>query len=694
MAVVTERYKPGIKDMFQIPIVGGGRINPAGDKVVYSLMYLDNFRDNQVKASIHLFDTQTNKTYPFVTEDVISQVRWVDHQTLALLKLAGEAGFQIYIFEGLTGTGQQITDHAGGIETFEPFANGFLYTARRIPDNLAIREGKFGHFKIAGEQESITELYYADRKKMLDYRRNSGRPHAEGDQHTKPVINLTGSLEKPFQIESVTPSPNGDSVFINCRSNEDEFCRDVTDCFRIEFDPDSIFSNEGSPALGVRADRLGLPKGAQVKAISPDGAGMLVLYKEGGPGEHIQSDLWLLDLTIPREALETEDLESHLVCLTKSLDQEPLNVSWTKQGIFISYWNKNNCEIARLSIDGEIEVWDTQGLSPEAFFLNEAAQISLRAASATRLAEIYYGSPASKGWDLKRITSFNEQYSGWDFGTAETIHWTSKDGTEIEGVLRKPSNFDPGKKYPLIFNVHGGPAAVSPLILIENNNRYFYPTVQFLNKDILILEPNYRGSLGRGQEFLALNFDHLGVGDLWDIESAIDQLVAQGFVDETRIGCMGWSQGGYISAFAAMHSNRLKAASAGAALSDWRIYRGGSDEPQAILLSGDPFRNKALFDKSAPISAVQRAQTPILFQHGENDPRVPLISAMEMYRALKASGIQTVLVIFSGQGHGIFKPKECYALMLQNYRWFMHHLMGEELDLLMDDSDETERKNP
>jgi dipeptidyl aminopeptidase/acylaminoacyl peptidase len=618
-------------------------------------------------------------------------VRWVDHQTLALLKRAGEAGFQIYLFERLAGTGQQITDHPGGIETFEPFGNGFLYTARKTPDELASREGRYGNFKIAGEQESISALYYVDRERALDYRRNSGRSRGEGSRQTKPFIELSRLLEKPVEIESVIPSPGSNSVFLNCRSNEDEFCREVTDCFRIEFDPDSIFRNQGDPAPSGRVTRLALPKGAQVKAISPDGTGMLVLHKEGGPGGHIQSDLWMLDLTLPRQILEHADLKSYLKCLTKSLDQEPLTATWTRQGIFLSYWNKSRCEIARISKDGAIEVWETQDLSPEVFVLNEDAQICMRAASATRLAEIYYGSPASKGWDLKRITSFNEQYSGWDFGTAETVHWTSKDGTEIEGILRKPSNFDPGRKYPLVFNIHGGPAAVSPLILLDNNNRYFYPTVQFLNKDILILEPNYRGSLGRGQEFLALNFDQLGVGDLWDIESAIDHLVAQGFVDETRIGCMGWSQGGYISAFAAMHSNRLKAASAGAALSDWRIYRAGSDEPQSILLSGDPFSNKAWFDRSAPISAVHQAQTPILFQHGEKDPRVPLISAMEMYRALKARGVPTTLVVFPGQGHGFLKPRECHALMLQNYRWFMHHLLGEELDLLMDDSDETDQ---
>ena len=271
----------------------------------------------------------------------------------------------------------------------------------------------------------------------------------------------------------------------------------------------------------------------------------------------------------------------------------------------------------------------------------------------------------------------------------ESIRWTSKDGTEIEGILRKPSNFDPNKKYPLLFNVHGGPASVSPYILLENNNRYFYPTLQLLNKDILILEPNYRGSLGRGQSFLTLNFDNLGIGDLWDLESAIDHLASLGFVDETRVGTMGWSQGGYISSFVAMHSSRFKAASAGAALCSWRTYYSGSDQRLSILLSGDPYINPDMFDKTAPISAINNAETPILFQHGENDPRVPLISAMEMYRALKAKGVKTRLIVFPGQGHGIFKPRECYALMVQNYRWFVHYLLGEELDLLMDDTGET-----
>jgi len=684
----SRKYQPTIRDMFQIPIVGGGRISPDGDKVIYGLAYVDNFRDNRVEPSSYLFDARTNKTHPFTTMETISQVRWIDNETLALLKLVGNAGFQIHLFEGLVGTGQQITDHPDGIETFEPFGNGFLYTTRETPPAQAARQSKYGDFIIVDEPESLSALYYVGRKRMLDYRRKSRRSCSESSRLLPPVIELSRLLEKPFQIESVVPSPNNNAVFINCRCNENGSYRDETHCFRIEFDPDSVFDDQEEPASIGRLTRLALPKEAQIKAVSPDGNRLLISQKETGPGEQIQSDLWLLDLTLPVETLEDPGLEQHLRCLTRSLDQEPLNVYWTRLGIFVGYWNKSTCEIARLSEDGDVEVWDTQGLSPDFFFLNAAGQVFMRALSPTALAEIYFGSPTSRGWDLKRITNFSAQYAHWDLGTAESIQWRSKDGTEIEGVLRKPSNFDANRKYPLIFLVHGGPAAVSPLILLENNNRYFYPTVQLLNRDILILEPNYRGSLGRGQAFLALNFDNLGVGDLWDLESAIDHLVAQGFVDETCIGSMGWSQGGYISAFAAMHSTRLKAVSAGAALSDWRIYFGGSDEHLSILLSGDPYSNKELFDKAAPISAINEAQTPILFQHGEKDPRVPLISAMEMYRALKARGVPTTLIVFPGRSHGFLEPRASYALMLQNYRWFVHHLLGDALDLLMEDSSE------
>ena len=671
-----------------MPIVGGGGISPDGDRVIYRLGSMGDFKDNQIEVYSYLYDSQTDETRQLTDAGIVSEVRWLSNETIALLKSTDNAGFQIYVFEGLVGEGQQITDHPRGIATFEPFGNGFIYIAQKRTRKQAARERKYGNFVNVEEEESRSALYYVDRERGLDHRQRTQHSSCEGGGPIKPVVALSQLLERPLKIESAVPSPKGDAVFINCRSRDDEFYENDTYCFRIEFDPDSIFDEEATAPIG-KLTPIALPKGARVKAVSPDGDKLLVSHNKPGLKGRVQLDLWLLYLASVEELLEEPDVRKHLHCITGKFDREPLSVYWTRLGIFLSYWNESTCEMARLSETGDVEVWDIEGLSAEYFHVNDDGAIFLRALSPTTLAEIYYGTPKSKGWDIRRITRFNERFADWDFGTAESIRWTSRDGTEIEGILRKPSNFDPNKKYPLLFNVHGGPAAVSPFILLENNNRYLYPTVQLLNKDILILEPNYRGSLGRGQSFLALNFDNLGIGDMWDLESAIDHLVSQGFVDETRIGSMGWSQGGYISSFVAMHSSRFKAASAGAALCSWRTYYSGSDQRHTILLSGDPYNNAEMFEKTAPISAINKAKTPILFQHGENDPRVPLISAMEMYRALKAKGVKSNLIVFPGQGHGFLKPRESYALMVQNYRWFVLHLLGDELNLLMEDTGET-----
>ena len=300
--------------------------------------------------------------------------------------------------------------------------------------------------------------------------------------------------------------------------------------------------------------------------------------------------------------------------------------------------------------------------------------------------ELYLSEPLKSLTSISfiQITDLHKKIEDWSFGHIETIRWPSKDGTEIEGVLRKPKEFSSKKKYPLVFIIHGGPASFDAESLFSSNELVYYPGVQFANQDILVLKVNYRGSIGRGQAFLELNKDNLGIGDMWDVESAIDYLDEQGFVDTDRIGIMGWSQGGYISAFVGINSKRFKAASVGAGISDWYTYHISNDIPQFTThyLSDSPYRNRELYEKTAPISNIKNAQTPILIQHGEVDKRVPLSNAKELYRGLKEMGIPVELFIYPGMGHPVNRPKENRAIMYQNFNWFNHYLLGKELDLL------------
>ena len=367
------------------------------------------------------------------------------------------------------------------------------------------------------------------------------------------------------------------------------------------------------------------------------------------------------------------------VVITADFDENPRLIDWSPQGIFFEASQRTTQQL--FSVDPVSH--KVSHLSANTRF--SVARPSFNAAytraasicgAANEYAEVCEG-PLDAAFEPKPLTTMRDQLNGFDIGTREVVQWKSRDGARIEGILIKPAGFDPSRKYPLLVVIHGGPTGVDRPDI--QGDRY-YPVERFLAKGAVVLRPNYRGSAGYGEKFRSLNVRNLGLGDYDDVITGVDYLIGRGFVDRDKVGAMGWSQGGYISAFITTYSDRFRAVSVGAGISDWMTYYVNTDIHPFTrqYLKATPWEDLAIYRKTSPISYVERAKTPTLIQHGELDKRVPIPNAYELYQALQDRGVPTRLVVYKGFGHGITKPKQQLHLQEQNFEWFSQWVWGEK----------------
>jgi dipeptidyl aminopeptidase/acylaminoacyl peptidase len=171
---------------------------------------------------------------------------------------------------------------------------------------------------------------------------------------------------------------------------------------------------------------------------------------------------------------------------------------------------------------------------------------------------------------------------------------------------------------------------------------------------------------------------------MWDVMSGVDYLAAKGMIDTTRMGAMGWSQGGYISAFLATNTRAFKAISVGAGISNWVTYYVNTDITPFTrqYLKATPWSDMDIYLKTSPMTNINQAATPTLIQHGEFDKRVPIPNAYELYRGLQDRGVPSRLIVYKGFGHGINKPKERLAAVWHNWEWFNRYVFGDTSESL------------
>lgn len=367
--------------------------------------------------------------------------------------------------------------------------------------------------------------------------------------------------------------------------------------------------------------------------------------------------------------------------ITTAFDENPSLVAWTSAGIFFSASQRTWAYLFRLDpATKQIATMRArEDWIGQSFAVTPDGRTAAFVASGPRDFPDVHAAPVAATLAPVKLSDLGAQVASWPKHGRETVRWKSQDGAEIEGVLHKPADFQTGRRYPLLVVIHGGPTGVSRPVPFGNAS--FYPIDGWLAKGALVLEPNYRGSAGYGEKFRSPNVRNLGIGDAWDVLSGIDHLVAQGLVDKDRVGSMGWSQGGYISAFlTTKHADRFKALSVGAGISNWVTYYVNTDIHPFTrqYLKATPWDDPKIYADTSPMTYITSAKAPTLIQHGDRDQRVPIPNAFELYQGLQDQKVPVELMIFRGFGHGLDKPKANRGAMQQNWDWFGRHLWPGE----------------
>ncbi len=259
--------------------------------------------------------------------------------------------------------------------------------------------------------------------------------------------------------------------------------------------------------------------------------------------------------------------------------------------------------------------------------------------------------------------------------SARSISWTNEQ-FNIQGWLLSPLNIEPGKKYPMVVMVHGGPASAATPRFISQGEEANPMLRELTRKGYFVFMPNPRGSYGQGIAFSSANKRDFGGGDWRDILAGIDAVEQAAPVDGQRLGLMGHSYGGFMTMWGVTHSRRFKAAVAGAGIANWISYYGqnGIDQWMIPFFGASAYDDPAIYRAASPIESIKSAKTPTLLYVGERDVECPPAQSTEFWHGLKAMGTPTSLVIYDGEGHSLRKPENQRDQRARTLAWFERYL--------------------
>jgi dipeptidyl aminopeptidase/acylaminoacyl peptidase len=331
----------------------------------------------------------------------------------------------------------------------------------------------------------------------------------------------------------------------------------------------------------------------------------------------------------------------------------------------------------RILIGGAGPIWDGLSLSAD------GNTIVTRASTPQHPLEVFVlRSPArataAAPWQARRLTNHNPWLENIRLAPQEVVTYRARDGLELQGMLIRPLDQQPNRRYPLILTIHGGPEAHYSNGWLTS---YSLPGQVAAARGFAVFYPNYRGSTGRGLEFTLLSQGDPAGAEFDDFVDGADHLINAGLADRARIGVTGGSYGGFATAWASTYyTERFAAGVMFVGIADLVTMVGAGDIPTEMFhvhLPVWPWENPQLMRDRSPLTYVQQARTPLLILHGEDDTRVHPVHSLMLYRYLKILDQTPVrLVLYPGEGHGLRRSMARLDYNLRMLQWFEHYLQG------------------
>jgi dipeptidyl aminopeptidase/acylaminoacyl peptidase len=652
LAQISQKRPLTLDDLAAFRDVSEPQISPDGAWVVYAVSTID-LKEDKSNSDLWMTSWDGAKTVQLTfSKESEHTPRWSpDGKYLAFLSSRNveEETDQVWLMNRDGGEAEKITDFKGGVNDYvwSPDGKKFALIVSD-PDSEAIAAKDKTEKKTP---KPIVIDRYQFKKDEVGYLRHL-REHLY-------VLNLAtrkAEFLTPGDYDEHLPawSPDNSSIVFVSKRGADPDRDDNYDLFVIEAKagatPHQLTTFDG---VDNHPDWESRP------AWSPDGK--FIAYLQGGPQKLIYYGVYQLAVI---------SAAGGAAKLVAPLDRNMNNPQWSADGASLYFLLEEDRArwLAQVPVAGgkvEYLVKDRREISD--FDMAPNGKIVLLASRPHELYEVF----ALDNNALRPLSRKNEELlAKLKLGVVEEISFKNKDGLIIGGFVVKPPEYVAGKKYPAILRIHGGP-------VYQFTNEFMFDWQLFAARGYVVVACNPRGSSGRGEKFSTAIFADWGNKDAQEVLAAVDYVVASGLVDPARLGVGGWSYGGMLTNYVIAQDTRFKAAVSGSSISN--ILAGyGTDQyiREYEFELGAPWQNFEKWKRvSFPFLHADRIVTPTLFLCGQDDFNVPLLNSEQMYQALRSLGIDTQLVIYPGQYHGITKPSYQRDRLERYQAWYDKYLM-------------------